>query len=158
MWEHYECFITRMMPISESVGLKMRLHPSDPPISPIAGRSYLFTDVSVLQRALELVPSPSSGLLFCQGCFTEMLGEGVSDAIRHFGRQVRVFYVHFRSVVGMLPKFRGAFIDNGDIEMLKAMKVWKETGSSGPMIPDHYPRIVADSEEAHWAWLKPLGT
>jgi len=157
LWDHYEYFIRQMMPVAESVELKMALHPDDPPISPIAGRGYLFTNVGAFQRALDMVPSPSNGLLFCQGCFTEMLGKGVFDAIRHFGGQGKVFYVHFRNVVGKLPRFREAFIDNGDINMLKAMKVWKETGFGGPMIPDHYPRLVADSEEAHRARAHAVG-
>jgi mannonate dehydratase len=146
-----------VVPVAEAVGLKLALHPDDPPASPIAGRSYLFTDVDAFQRALDMAPSPSNGLLFCQGCFTEMLGKGVFDAIRHFGGRGKVFYVHFRNVIGMLPKFREAFIDNGDIDMLEAMKAWKEVGFDGPMIPDHYPRIVADSQEAHRARAHAIG-
>lgn len=157
LWEHFEYYIKRVMPVAESVGLKMALHPDDPPISPIAGRHYLFTNVDAFQRALDMVPSPSNGLLFCQGCFTELLGDGVFDAIRYFGKQGKVFYVHFRNVVGTLPKFREALIDDGDIDMLEAMRVWNEVGFDGPMIPDHYPLMVGDSTERHSARAHAIG-
>lgn len=157
LWENYEYFITRVIPVAESVGLKMALHPDDPPISPIAGAACLFRDVDAFQRALDMAPSPSNGLVFCQGCFTEMLGRGVFDAIRHFGNQGKVFYVHFRNVVGSMPRFREAFVDNGDINMFEALKVWKEVGFDGPMIPDHLPRVVGDSEYAHRARAHAIG-
>jgi mannonate dehydratase len=157
LWERFERFIRRVIPLAESVGLRMALHPDDPPVSPIGGREYLFTEVSAFQRALDMVPSPSNGLLFCQGCFAEMLGDGVFDAIRQFGRQDKVCYVHFRNVVGTLPKFREAFIDNGDIDMLAALKTWSDVGFDGVLIPDHYPRVVGDSAEANAARGHAIG-
>ena len=157
LWANYERFVRRIMPVAESVGLRMALHPDDPPVSPIAGAACLFRDVEAFQRALDMVPSPSNGLLFCQGCFTEMLGQGVYDAIRHFGGQGKIFYVHFRNVVGQMPSFREGFIDNGDADMLRAMKVYKEVGFDGPMIPDHLPRIVGDSGYAHRARAHAIG-
>lgn len=156
-WEHYEYFIRRVIPVAESAGVKMALHPDDPPISPIAGSACIFRDVAAFQRALDMVPSPSNGLLFCQGCYTEMLGQKVFDAIRHFGEQGKVFYVHFRNVVGSMPSFREAFIDNGDIDMFEAMKVWSEVGYDGPMMPDHYGRIVGDSRYGHRARARAIG-
>jgi mannonate dehydratase len=157
LWANYEHFITRVIPVAESVGLKMALHPDDPPVSPIAGAACLFRDTGAFQRALDMVPSPSNGILFCQGCFTEMYGQGVFDAIRHFGRQGKVFYVHFRNVVGTAPRFREAFLDSGDIDMWQAMQVWKEVGFDGPMIPDHYAHIVGDSDEAHRSQAHAIG-
>ena len=157
LWANFEVFIKRIMPVAESVGLKMALHPDDPPISPIAGAACLFRSVDAFQRALDMIPSPSNGLLFCQGCYAEMLGEGVYEAIRHFGRQGKIFYVHFRNVVGRVPRFREAFIDNGDIDMFKAMRIYKEVGFDGPMIPDHLPRIIGDSDYAHRARAHAIG-
>ena len=157
MWGYFEHFIKRIMPVAESVGLKMALHPDDPPISPIAGSACLFRSVEAFQRAIDMAPSPSNGLLFCQGCYTEMLGDGVYDAIRHFGNQGKIFYVHFRNVVGKMPKFREAYIDNGDINMLKAMRTYKEVGFDGPMIPDHMPHMAGDSRYSHRARAHAIG-
>jgi mannonate dehydratase len=157
MWEAFRYFARRVIPVAEAAGVKMALHPDDPPISPIAGAACIFRSVEAFQRALDMVPSPANGLLFCQGCYTEMLGQGVYDAIRHFGSQGKVWYVHFRNVVGQLPAFREAFIDHGDIDMLKAMQLWKEVGYDGPMMPDHYGHIVGDSDYGHRAHAHAIG-
>ena len=156
-WDHFEYFIKRVIPVAESAGVKMALHPDDPPISPVAGAAYIFRDMNAFQRALDLAPSPSNGLLFCQGCFAEMLGQGVFDAIRRFGAQGKVFYVHFRNVVGAVPRFRESFIDLGDINMVEAMRVWKQVGYDGPMTPDHYPVIVGDSDYQHRSRAHAIG-
>jgi mannonate dehydratase len=149
LWENFEVFVRRIIPVAESVGLKMALHPDDPPVTPIAGAACLFIDVDAFQRVLDMVPSPSNGLLFCQGCYTEMVGDGVYDVIRHFGEQGKIFYVHFRNVAGKMPAFRETFIDSGDIDMFKAMQVYKEVGYDGVMIPDHLPHIIDDTPFAH---------
>ncbi len=156
-WEHFRYFIQRVIPVAESEGVKMALHPDDPPISPIAGAAYIFREVSAFQRALELAPSPSNGLLFCQGCYAEMLGRGVLDAIRHFGNLGKVFYVHFRNVVGSVPRFHEAFMDTGDINMVEALRAWKEVGFDGPIMPDHYPIIIGDSPYQHRSRAYAIG-
>lgn len=135
----------------------MALHPDDPPISPIAGAAQLFRETAAFQRALDMVPSPSNGLLVCQGCFAEMYGPGVYDAIRHFAQQGKVFYVHFRNIVGRVPHFREAFMDSGDIDMFKAMRTWKESGFDGPMIPDHLPHLTGDTEDGRAARAHAIG-
>jgi mannonate dehydratase len=157
LWANYEVFLRRIIPVAEEAGVRMALHPDDPPISPIAGSACLFRDSASFQRALDMVPSPANGLLFCQGCFAEMDGEGVFDAIRHFGRQGKVFYVHFRNVVGQMPAFRESFIDSGDIDMVQAMRVWREVGFDGPMIPDHLPHITGDTEDGRAARAHAIG-
>jgi mannonate dehydratase len=157
LWANFEYFIRRIIPAAEAVGLKMALHPDDPPVSPIAGTGAVFRDMASFQRVLDMVPSPSNGLLFCQGCFTEMLGQDVFKAIRHFGAQGKVFYVHFRNIIGTATNFRETFIDSGEINMFETMKVWKEVGFNGPMIPDHLPHIEGDSEDGRAARAHAIG-
>ncbi len=156
-WANLEYFLRRVMPAAEAAGVRMALHPDDPPISPIAGAASILRSVEAFQRVLDMVPSPSNGVLFCQGCFIEMLGQGVFDAIRHFGRQGKVFYVHFRNVVGAVPRFREALMDEGDIDMLAAMRAWKEVGFDGPMMPDHHPRVEGDTAYGHRARSFAIG-
>ena len=96
-------------------------------------------------------------LLFCQGCYTEMLGPGVYDAIRHFATQGKVFYVHFRNIVGTATNFRETFIDSGQINMFEAMKAWKEVGFDGAMIPDHLPHVTGDTEDGRAARAHAIG-
>jgi mannonate dehydratase len=149
LWDNFEYMVKRIIPAAEEVGLKMALHPDDPPNTPIAGAACLFVTMEAFQRALDMVPSPSSGLLFCNGCYAEMVGEGVYDAIRHFGSQGKIFYVHFRNVAAQPGGFRETFIDSGDIDMFKALQAYKEVGFDGVMIPDHLPEIVGDSPFRH---------
>jgi mannonate dehydratase len=149
LWANFEYFLHAIMPAAEAVGLRMALHPDDPPASPIAGAACLFVTMESFQRVLDMVPSPSNGLLFCNGCYAEMLGAGVYDAIRHFGRQGKIFYVHFRNVAGQAHNFRETFIDNGDINMFQALQVYQEAGFDGVMIPDHLPEIIGDSPFRH---------
>jgi mannonate dehydratase len=149
LWDTFEVFIKRIMPVAEAAGVKMALHPDDPPVTPIAGAACLFVDVAAFQRVLDMVPSPANGLLFCNGCFTEMLGTGVVDAIRHFGQQGKIFYVHFRNVSGSPENFHETFIDSGDVDMFEALKAYQAVGFDGVMIPDHLPHVIDDTPFGH---------
>ena len=157
LWDNFEYMIKRIMPAAEKAGVKMALHPDDPPVTPIAGAACLFVDVPAFQRVIDMVPSESNGLLFCQGCYTEMMGKNVFDAIRHFGRQGKIFYVHFRNVAGEMPNFRETFIDSGDIDMFEAIKVYKEVGYEGVMIPDHLPHMINDTPFGHQSNAYAIG-
>ena len=157
LWDNFEYMIKRIMPAAEKAGVKMALHPDDPPVTPIAGAACLFVDVPAFQRVIDMVPSESNGLLFCQGCYTEMMGSKVFDAIRHFGRQGKIFYVHFRNIAGEMPNFRETFIDSGDIDMFEAIKVYKEVGYEGVMIPDHLPHMINDTPFGHQSNAYAIG-
>ncbi len=157
LWDNFEVFVKKIMPVAEKAGVKMALHPDDPPVTPIAGAACLFIDVPAFQRVIDMVPSPSNGLLFCQGCYTEMMGPKVFDAIRHFGKQGKIFYVHFRNVAGEMPHFRETFIDSGDIDMFEAIKVYKEVGYEGVMIPDHLPHMINDTSFGHQSNAYAIG-
>jgi D-mannonate dehydratase UxuA-like protein len=92
--------------------------------------------------------SPYHGLNFCQGTVAEMLqkpGEQIFDVIRHFGARKKIFNVHFRNIRGGFLNFQETFIDDGDVDMLKAMRVYKEMGYDGMMMPDHVPKIEGDA-------------
>ena len=92
------------------------------------------------ERIFGMVPSDANAMLFCQGCVTEM-GVDVYDAIRRIGSQGKIVYVHFRNVKGAGHYFEEVFIDEGDVDMLKAMQVYKEIGFEGPFMMDHTPGI-----------------
>jgi len=157
LWERLETLVKTIVPVAHEYGVRMALHPDDPPVSPIAGAACILRNVEAFQRVLDMVDSPANGILFCQGCFAEMLGQGVYDAIRHFGRQNRIVYVHFRNVSGTAERFRETFIDAGDIDMRQAMRVYKEVGFAGAMIPDHLPKITGDDETGGRAVAHAVG-
>jgi len=91
------------------------------------------------------------GLDFCHGCWSEMHGgPGVLDAIRYFGGQKRLFYIHLRDVVGKAEeKFTEVFLGDGNCDPVQTVKTLKEVGFNGFIIDDHVPHMVNDSPWAH---------
>ena len=116
------------------------------------GRGYqgvetVLGTVDGLKRFVSIAENPYHGLNFCQGTVAEMLkkpGEEIFDVIRYFGGRGKIFNVHFRNIRGGFLNFQETFIDDGDVDMLKAMRVYKEVGYDGMLMPDHVPRVPAD--------------
>ena len=148
MWDNYTYFLKVVIPVAEEAGVRMGLHPDDPPVPSLGGVARIMRSVDAFKRVIEIVPSDYNGLEFCQGCFSEM-GADVIEAIRYFGSRKKIFYVHFRDVKGTANDFAECFIDEGNVDMLEAMKVFKEVGFDGPMIVDHTPHVVDDTDWGH---------
>lgn len=151
MWSNYKYFLEAVVPVGEEANVRIGVHPDDPPISPLAGLPRILRNHEALQKLCDAVPSSHNGLEFCQGTVSEM-PEDVVDAIRRFGKQDKIFYVHFRNVSGTIPKFQETFIDEGYVDMREAMLAYHEIGFEGPFIPDHVPQLtVGPSSEAKYA-------
>ena len=145
MWEHLACFLEGVIPTAEAAGVRMALPPDDPPIpEPLAGVAQIASTLDQFRRIFDLVPSPSNGMLFCQGCAIEM-GVDVYEAIRELGSKDKIVFVHFRNVRGCLPSFQEVFLDEGDVDMYRAMTAYRDAGFNGPFMMDHTPGILQDS-------------
>ena len=142
VWENLEYFLRRVVPTAEELGVKLAMHPDDPPIS-LRGQARVMSSVEGFDRLIDTVKSPCNGLTFCQGCFAEM-GVDIPETIRHFGE--RIHFVHFRDVEGQVPSFRETFHDNGKTDMLAAMQAYGEIGFGGVLRPDHAPFLVGAGE------------
>jgi len=151
MWSNITYFLKAVVPVAEEAGVKMAIHPDDPPVPAIGGVARIMRQPSAFQRVIDTVPSAYNGLLFCQGCYTEM-GVNVIETIKHFGRQKKIFWVHFRNVAGTTEKFAEAFPDAGDVDMFETMKAYKDVGFDGPMSADHAVHIIGDTEWGHRYW------
>lgn len=147
-WKNYEYFMRAVVPVAEEAGVKLALHPDDPPIPMLGGVGRLFYCFENFKRAMELVPSPNSGLDFCMGCWSEM-GPDPLVAMRYFGSRGKLFYVHFRDVQGTVPNFQECFLGEGNVDVVAAMQTLKEVGFTGFLIDDHVPHIVDDTGWAH---------
>ena len=145
-----------MVPVAEEAGVKLALHPDDPPISPFAGVAGIFRSHEALRRLTETVPSESNALTFCQGTISEM-PESVIDAIRYFGSRNKIAFVHFRNVSGPVPRFTETFIDEGYVDMAEAMRAYKESGVDVAMVDDHVPDMVADADGQYRAHAHAMG-
>ncbi|WP_059045690.1 mannonate dehydratase [Paenibacillus rubinfantis] len=146
LWENLHYFLEKIVPVAESARVKLALHPDDPPITPIRGVSRILTNAAALQRAIDLVPSAYSGITLCQGTLATA-GEDIPAVIRHFADQQKLFFVHFRDVKGTPEKFEETFHDDGQTDMLEAMRTYYEIGFDGPARPDHVPTMEGESNE-----------
>jgi mannonate dehydratase len=146
LWENLEYFLRRIVPVAEAAGVQLAMHPDDPPLSPIRGVGRIMRSVENYQRLLDLVPSPVNGIALCQGNFALMTND-LPAAIRHFGRQGKIFFVHFRDVRGTVEKFVETFHDDGQTDMLACMRAYREVGFEGVCRPDHVPTMIGDSND-----------
>jgi mannonate dehydratase len=156
MWENYAYFMRAVVPVAEEAGVTLALHPDDPPVPSLGGVARLFSNFEGFRRAMEIVPSPNSGLDFCMGCWSEM-GPGVIEAIRYFGQRGKIVYVHFRDVQGTVPCFQECFLGEGNVDVIAAMRALKEVGFTGFLLDDHVPHIVDDTDWGHRARAHAIG-
>ncbi|MBV8709122.1 MAG: mannonate dehydratase [Acidobacteriaceae bacterium] len=150
VWERITYFLKRVIPVAEQYKVKMACHPHDPGMpenSGFRGVHRVLGSVAGLKRFITINPSPYHGLNFCQGTVSEMLdnpGEQIFDVIRYFGERKKIFNVHFRNIHGGFLNFQETFPDAGDVDMLRALHVYKEVGYDGMLMPDHVPVIQGD--------------
>lgn len=142
MWERMEAFLKAVIPVAEKAGVVMALHPDDPPVpEPLAGVWQVCSSTDQFRRVFDSVPSESNRMLFCQGCMTELLGQDVYTFIGEMASKNKIQWVHFRNVKGQLPYFEEVFLDEGDIDMKRAMEIYRDNGFNGPFMMDHTPRF-----------------
>jgi mannonate dehydratase len=144
LWENFTYFMRRILPVAEEAGVRLALHPNDPPTAELGGIPCLIRSLDSYQRAFEIAGSPYLGMEFCVGCWLEggaSFGD-MLEAIRTFHEQARILIVHFRNVSAPLPYFVETFLDNGYMDMYQVMKVFCEIGYRGTIILDHSPQFA----------------
>ena len=141
MWERFLYLGRPIVDAAEKAGIKLSCHPNDPPIPIMRGMPRVMVTMNDVRRFLEEIPSPANGITFCQGTFTEM-GEDVIACIRELGS--RIHHVHLRAVRGTIPMYSETFIDEGDIDMVEAMKAYRDIDYRGTMVADHSPDVEGD--------------
>ncbi len=146
LWETLEYFLKAVIPVAEEAGVKLAMHPDDPPLSPIRGLGRIMRSIENFQRLLDLYPSPMNGIALCQGNFT-LMTDDLPGAIRHFGQQGKIFFVHFRDVRGTPEKFVETFHDDGQTDMVECMRAYRDIGFEGVLRPDHVPTMEGDSND-----------
>jgi mannonate dehydratase len=131
----------------------MACHPHDPAMPRdlgFRGVHRVLGSVEGLKHFVEIAPSPYHGLNFCQGTVSEMLenpAREIFDVIRYFGSRGKIFNVHFRNIRGHFLDFQETFPDDGDVNMIEALRVYKEIGYAGMIMPDHVPEIEGDPSQ-----------
>lgn len=144
LWANLSYFLERVLPVAEQAGVRLAMHPDDPPIPVFRGIARIMRSVEAFERLLELVPSEANGITLCQGNFT-LMTDDLPAAIRRLGERGRVFFVHFRDVRGTPERFVETFHDEGQTDMLACMRAYREIGFEGVMRSDHVPTLEGDS-------------
>lgn len=152
IWDNYAYFIKAVIPVAQQEGIRIGIHPDDPPVPELGGvPRCIFSNFDGYKRALEIADSPNVGICLCVGCWLEggaLMGKGVLETIRYFGGQGRIFKVHFRNVNTPLPHFAETFLDDGYMDMYKVMKALREVNFDGAVIADHVPGMVGGPRAA----------
>ena len=149
-WERITYFLDRVIPVANEYKIRMACHPHDPGVPPGEGFQKIdavLGTVDGLKKFVSIRESAYHGLNFCQGTVSEMLqdpGKEIFDVIRYFGTRKKIFNVHFRNIRGRRNDFQETYPDEGDIDFVKAMLVYKEVGYPYLMMPDHVPTHPGD--------------
>ena len=144
LWRNYEYFIKAVMPYADKYGIKLALHPDDPPISPLGDISRIMVSYENIKRAIETVKSDNLGVTMCQANFL-MMGEDLYDVIPKL--RDKIFFVHFRNVRGNRYKFHETFHDNGEIDMAKILRLYTSLGIDVPIRVDHVPLMAGERQD-----------
>jgi mannonate dehydratase len=148
--EAFASFLRDVLPVAEEAGVRIALHPDDPPVESLNGIPHVFNSVDALVWATEVHPSPNFGIDLCLGTVSEMTGDP-TDAIRRLGEAGKIFYVHFRDVDGLSPNFRECFLGEGNYDPAAAMRALRDVGFDGFIIDDHAPMVEGDGYgEEEW--------
>ncbi|WP_375451803.1 mannonate dehydratase [uncultured Devosia sp.] len=142
LWTNLEYFLKKVLPVAEQAGVKLSMHPDDPPLSPIRGVGRIMRSIENYQRLLDLAPSPMNTITMCQGNFT-LMTDDLPREIRKFGKAIS--FIHFRDVRGVPEKFEETWHDAGKTDMLACMKAYRDIGFDGVLRPDHVPTVEGDS-------------
>ncbi|MFN8441426.1 MAG: mannonate dehydratase [Caldilineaceae bacterium] len=141
IWQRYSAFLNEMIPVAEEAGVKLAVHPDDPPLPALRGASRLVYQPDHFQRVLDLNPSPVNTLEFCVGTISEMQGADVYQTVDRYSKTGRLAYVHFRNVKGKVPNYHEMFVDDGETDMIEVMRILHKNGYDGVLIPDHTPLL-----------------
>jgi mannonate dehydratase len=150
-WERITYFLERVIPVADEYKVRMACHPHDPGVPPegYQGVNRVLGTVDGLKRFITIKESPYHGLNFCQGTVSEMLadpGAEIYDVIRYFGSRHKIFNVHFRNIRGHRNDFQEVYPDEGDVDFVKAIQVYKEVGYPYLLMPDHVPYAPNDPD------------
>jgi len=145
LWNNLFYFLEAVVPAAAEAGVKLGMHPDDPPVSPLLGYSRILTSAAAYRRVFGKIKDPALGVTFCQATFRAM-GEDVFELMEEFGP--RLYFFHFRDIEGTRTKFRETFHDNGPTDMPKLIERLYDCAPECLIRPDHTPTMAGESNES----------
>jgi mannonate dehydratase len=145
LWSRLQRFLDEILPVAEKAGVRLALHPDDPPMPTIRGQPRLVYQPRHYQTVIERNPSPANQLEFCIGSLAEMTEGNVYEAVEQYASQGRIAYVHLRNVRGKVPHYRETFIDDGDVDVFRVLTILGKCGFdyTRPRATDELRRALA---------------
>ena len=155
LWENYTYFIRQIAPVAEEAGVRIGIHPDDPPVPELGGiPRHMFGTFDGYVKALEIANSPNIGVCLCCGTWMEggkATGKDVFEAARAFAKMGKLWKIHFRNVTPPIPYFVETYIDNGYTDMWKLMKTLVDVDFRGNLIADHVP-AMSGGRNNNWSY------
>jgi mannonate dehydratase len=139
LWDHLGYFLERVAPEAERAGVRMAIHPDDPPW-PIFGLPRIVTSGAAFERLIDLVDNPANGVTLCTGSLGAHPANDLPEIARRIGRRGRIHFAHCRNVaVTGEKRFHEAPHPSrfGGVPMRDVLAALREVGFTGPMRPDH---------------------
>ncbi len=139
LWKNLEYFLKAVVPEAEAAGVKLAIHPDDPPW-PVFGLPRIITDKAAMERLLKIVDSPYNGLTLCTGSLGVSPDNKLADMAESFASLGRINFVHCRNVkiTGYRSFEESAHLsEDGSLDMVGIMASLYGAGYDGPMRPDH---------------------
>ena len=156
-WERIDYFLSHVVPVAQEYKIRLALHPEDPGTPPgYRGVDRVLGTVDGLKKFVAMHENPYHGLNFCQGTVSENLEDPstqIFDVIRYFGERKKIFNVHFRNIRGHRNDFVAEiFPDEGSVDFVKAVRVYRDVGYDGMLMPDHVPLGSPEVELQNFAY------
>ena len=145
LWQRLRFFLNELVPVAEEAGVTLAAHPDDPPLPYVRQTPRLVYQPHMYQDLIDIFPGKNNKLEFCLGTISEMTEGDVYEATDTYSRQNKIAYIHFRNVKGKVPHYKEVFVDEGDIDMLKVLKILRKNNYQGVLIPDHTPQMSCDA-------------
>jgi len=145
LWRRLEAFLAEVIPVAEAAGVRLALHPDDPPMPTMRQQPRLVYQPGMYQRVIDLAPSANNALELCVGTLAEMTEGDIYEAVDRYSKQGKIAYIHLRNVRGKVPYYRETFIDEGDVDMARILTILDRNGFDGVVIPDHAPQMSCES-------------
>jgi mannonate dehydratase len=142
LWDRFQFFIEEIIPVAEEAGVSMAAHPDDPPVPCLRNTPRLVYQPRMYDKLINYNHSPSNKLELCLGSIAEMTEGNTYEIVDHYSRQNRIAYIHFRNITGKAPNYKEVFVDEGDIDMIRIVRILKKNRFMGTLIPDHTPQMT----------------
>lgn len=147
MWNSLTYFLEAVIPVAEEAGVRMALHPNDPPIPVASGHEQIMRTFEDWKRLIEIVDSPSNGMTYDPGV-TRETGEDPLEVLRYLGSHDRLNHMHYRNVIVEKPyvKYTEVFPDEGQVNMFAVMQEVYDLGYNRAIWPEHERALDYDKE------------